>query len=292
MSTPRFHQFYHDAGIFLIQKYAQKQGLFGDFPDPFKSLDTISCSKVLLTKLKTGQSVTVRRAVIKATQGSAVIPEREVQEKKRLKIVSKKKKEVECLSSEMNLCQALVKPDCSKPKVAKASTIQRAISSHVSKIAGLESDGLIKLNSKQVPPEIVSNVKSVTIEFAGVKFKSRAGSGEEYLENVQNGVLRKTLNTFKSASKVVVCEEKYRFTPDDFKAATRSQRITKKRLNVTVNLLVHGVRPGGDPTTPGDNLVHIFTVSIQILLLTTSLCIPCVAIFLKFFVSIFCCWHF
>ena len=40
-----------------------------------------------------------------------------MKEEKRKKIVAKEKKKIDCLSSEMNLCQAIVKPVCSKTKV-------------------------------------------------------------------------------------------------------------------------------------------------------------------------------
>jgi hypothetical protein len=46
---------------------------------------------------------------------------------KRIKEVAKQTKQIDRISSHMNLCQAIVKPDYSKPKVQKAQGIQKAL---------------------------------------------------------------------------------------------------------------------------------------------------------------------
>ena len=66
------------------------------------------------------------------------------------------------------------------------------------------------------------------MDFAGMKFKvGSAKSGQEYLEVVAkmlNGLIGKS----NKLSKIVICAEKYVFTPDEFKAGTREQRKRKK----------------------------------------------------------------
>ena len=42
------------------------------------------------------------------------------------KKVTQKQKEIECLSSEMNACQAIMKPDCTKGSIQKALGMKKA----------------------------------------------------------------------------------------------------------------------------------------------------------------------
>ena len=67
--------------------------------------------------------------------------------------------------------------------------------------------------------------KVVTVAFAGVKFKARAMSGREYIKIVETCVINKLLQMFPNAEQHVICEEKYAFTPDNFKAATEAKRV-------------------------------------------------------------------
>ena len=62
--------------------------------------------------------MTIKRVGAKITQRQR--SERESKEEKRKKIVARQTKRADCLSSDMNMIQALVKPNCSKPKVQKA----------------------------------------------------------------------------------------------------------------------------------------------------------------------------
>jgi hypothetical protein len=82
----------------------------------------------------------------------------------------------------MNLCQAIVKPDCSKPKVQKAHGIQNAlvhllVQSYATNTGDtvldeesgkvqLENEETVILGSNTIP------AKYATLEFAGVKFSS------------------------------------------------------------------------------------------------------------------------
>ena len=54
-----------------------------------------------------------------------------------------------------------------------------------------------------------------TVEFAGVKFKTKATTGEEYLDNVKKGVIGRLMkpSSFPNLNRIVICEEKYSYTP-------------------------------------------------------------------------------
>ncbi|CAG2244896.1 unnamed protein product [Mytilus edulis] len=128
-------------------------------------------------------------------------------EAKRVAHVKKQNTIADCISSDMNTCQAVVKPDCSK-----ASCKNQLRPSF--------------LDINEVPQAIRQSITKATVEFAGVKFKTKATSGEEYLSHVTKGVIGRLLKPshFPNMNRIVICEEKYSFTPDDFKAATRVKR--------------------------------------------------------------------
>ena len=81
--------------------------------------------KTLVQKVKQAKGVTVRRIQTKKQQTAKT--EREVEEDKRTKEIAKRTKQIDRISSHMNLCQAIVKPDCSKPTVQNAQGIQKAL---------------------------------------------------------------------------------------------------------------------------------------------------------------------
>ena len=68
-------------------------------------------------------------------------------------------------------------------------------------------------------------MKVVTLEFAGIKFKSKAITGLNYIKAVVTDYLEKIIESMPQVKQIVVVEEKYTFTPDMLKAATRSQRM-------------------------------------------------------------------
>ena len=110
----------------------------------------------------------------------------------------------------MNLCQAVVQPDCSKAKVTMSTGVQKAIlkfmeitqsrvtvQSHHPSLSDVEGDvagpvtsfGADETNNipsgeveavilavKTIPSAITKNIKVVTVEFAGVKFKAKVVS--------------------------------------------------------------------------------------------------------------------
>ncbi len=152
---------------------------------------------------------------------------------------------------------------CSKPKVAKSQSIQKAtmdmlvaiqvgFTADVMTPTGstadvmtpatstvdnmtpdearkkLDEKNLVKLATRTLPAEVTRKVKFVTVEFAGVKFKTCAVSGTEYLQYVEKNIIGRLIGLFPAAEHVIVSEEKYTFTPDNFKAATRAQRQQQK----------------------------------------------------------------
>jgi hypothetical protein len=149
-------------------------------------------------------------------------------------------KRSDLLSSDTNACQALLKPDCTKHKVVKASGMPRALCQLLCSSLGKSDDKgtqevlmrfekLIFLHQKEVPEYISPAVKLITMEFAGVKFKTAPGiSATNYIHHIERSYISKLLFQFPHVKRVVICEEKYSYTPDDFKAATRDQRSTKQ----------------------------------------------------------------
>jgi hypothetical protein len=83
-----------------------------------------------------------------------------------------------------------------------------------------------------VPPEVQAQTTVATLEFAGVKYKTLAPSGTAYIKHVENAILLKTVNQFPSTHTIVICEEKYSFTPDILKHATRQQRHVKRTASI------------------------------------------------------------
>ncbi|XP_076084880.1 uncharacterized protein LOC143055600 [Mytilus galloprovincialis] len=224
----------YSAGKYMVKKYACQQKLFNLSTDDLPDLTTVKGPASLLQRLKTSKGVTIRRANIK----TKILSEAQKKEVKRTAFVKRQKTIADCISSEMNTCQAIVNPDCSKSTIQKSPSIKRALQKVLSLCIPcieqhkleeyLASNDIILLNVTEIPAKIQQNIKYATVEFAGVKFKTTATSGDEYLSHVENGIVKRFLNAnnFPNLQRIVICEEKYSFTPDDFKAATRQKRQT------------------------------------------------------------------
>ncbi len=226
------------VGEYLITRFAAAQGLFGMTESDLPDIEKVNAPKDLLVRLKRSKGTTMKRGQKKVNVVHKT--ERQAKEEKRKKIVARKAKDVDSFSSEMNNCQALVKPDCSKPKVMKAQGMKKAIMKMMvdlqkNKCGEQSSDiinKLILLELTKLPNEIVDTIAIATVEFAGVKFKSKVSSGMHYLRHVEASVLKPIVHQLPRMKRLVICEEKYSFTPDDFKAATREQRQTKDRGSI------------------------------------------------------------
>ena len=108
----------YETGIFLMLRNIAKEKLFqlSGEKEIHDRLNPTGSSE-LVSRAKRSKGVTIRRTV-----KSKIITyksERQLKEEVRKKLVAKETKRIECLSSKNNACQALVKPDSSKPKVVK-----------------------------------------------------------------------------------------------------------------------------------------------------------------------------
>ncbi|KAL4217289.1 hypothetical protein ACF0H5_023740 [Mactra antiquata] len=221
-----------DVGSFLLRRFLINEKLYNIKSCSVDESNTcIKGSQELIGRAKRSKGVTIKR-----TQKAKVVTsksEREMKEDKRKKEVGRKTKIIDAFSSENNNCQALLKPDSSKPKVAKSIGIQRALKNLIlSCPSALPLDSYMSLNASHVPSAITQSMKICTVELAGLKFKlGNIKSGKEYMQTVA-GLIDGCCKQSKILSKVVLCEEKYHFTPDDFKAETRNQRKTMSLKDV------------------------------------------------------------
>lgn len=229
----------YGIGQYLTMKYACQQGLFQLTPNDIPNIASVQAPKDLLQRLKTTKGVTLRRSTLK----SKIMTEREKKESKRITHVKKQSKVVNCFSSEMNIWQALVKPDCSKATLQKSAGIKRALlkllalcltheDSSVSEEDMVAKEKLILFDLKTLPTSLRGCVKYATDEFAGVKFRTKATAGDYYLLDIQGGIIGSILADFPQL-KMAICKEKYSFTPDDFKASTRLKRQKTSATSIT-----------------------------------------------------------
>ena len=239
LSPAILDEFSKSTGEYLLTKYVIKEQLFGYTSKDLPDFQGVTGPKDLLTKLKASKGVTIKRVV---KQRKPMKTSRDLKEEKRKRVVTRENKKTDCLSSEMNNCQALVKPDCSKPKVLKSVGMQKALLGLVTTCilkdaeAGeykLHDDTPVKnqfvfLEEPMLPTEIRKAVSLITVEFAGVKFKTKSQTGDQYLLNIEKLILKPLFHYYENIERIVICEEKYQYTPDDFKAATRQQRVQKK----------------------------------------------------------------
>ena len=90
-------------------------------------------------------------------------------------------------------------------------------------------ESLLRLNVSSVPKNISTRIKVCITEFAGIKFKAgNVRTGKEYLHHVESVVIKRITSLAPMVRTIVICEEKYGYTPDDLKAGTREQRQDKK----------------------------------------------------------------
>ena len=224
------------VGLYLLQRSACKLGLLGLTVDDIPEPATMTGPKHLVKKVASTKSTTIRRSVIKTITLPMNKSQEEKQEDNRQKTVAKEMKQIERISSSMNMCQALVHPDCTKPKLQKSVTIPAALLKYVhwarETTQETELDHPIVTNtalSLLMLQPAKFKMQVAIIEFAGVKYKIKSStpSGKSYIEAVQNDVLLKFLHYMPYVQSVVVCEEKYAFTPDVLKSSTRDQRLQK-----------------------------------------------------------------
>ena len=236
------------AARYLVEKYLSTKGLY-DFAKADINLQDEDIPDELKSKVKRTSGTTIRRSMCKIKETKNDRQSKEIRRKKK---VIQKQKEIDCLSSEMNACQAIMKPDCTKGSVQKAlgmrkalfdilkTCLEKTVSETIDKNAlsdVLKSKNLINVCCSTLPEEIVKSASIAIIEFAGVKFKTRAMTGVQYIRYVQNTVLGKLRQAMPNLVKLIVSEEKYQFTPDDLKAYTRESRKGTQKQAETIQHL-------------------------------------------------------
>ena len=224
------------SGEYLLLRFCLQEGLFG-----ISTEDTETAKKNL--------NGPVNRNCCKA--------DHELHEKKNTQLEQEKKK-MDGLYSEYNTCQAIVSPKGQKSKVMKALTMPNAmvgvlglsllygdqdlVKKHLPKIQNkdleglkvwLNQKGLIKLKQTHFPSEITASCTSVATENAGVACKTVATSGDEYLRQTEKKCIKQTLAKLPNVKVLQISEEKYSFTPNAFKAATRSQRVKTSQTSIS-----------------------------------------------------------
>jgi hypothetical protein len=183
-----------DVGKFLIYRYLAKEGMFGLSQEDVPTIQ--SGPNDLVLRAKRGKSVTMKKITTRTTVARK--SERELKEENRKKKVASQIKKINSMSSEANAAQALLKADCSKPKVSKAPGIQKALVDLLKKTLNIDAkrddkihqllsvEGLVYLRQKM--PQVVSqNVAVVTLEFAGVTFQEskEIHNGKQYMKAVE-----------------------------------------------------------------------------------------------------------
>ena len=223
----------YDTGRFLLMRFLVKERMFGLTQSDIPVTDDMKGPKDLVSRAKRSKGITIKRTI--KSKLIAAKSESEELEIRRQKIVTKEVRLIDCFSSLNNNCQALVKPDSSKPKVMKSVGMRRALQTVITDCKG--EDNLISLGQSLMPTTISNTATVCAVEFAGVKFKvGNVTTGKEYIQHVEI-ILRRLLHQLPKIQKLIVCEEKYSFTPDELKAGTRSQRTSKVHQERTIDHL-------------------------------------------------------
>ena len=231
----------YETGKYLMLRNVAKEKMFQLLGEQdIRNRLNFTGPSELVSRAKRSKGTTLRRTV--KSKIVSFKTERQKKEEVRKKQVAKETRRIECLSSENNACQALVKPDSSKPKVVKSIGMQRAVKNvlveslntlNETQAIDIRVDSLLQLNVSSVPKDISTKIKICITEFAGVKFKAgNVRTGKEYLHHVESVVIKGITRLAPMVRTIVICEEKYGYTPDDLKAGTREQRQDKKDKSV------------------------------------------------------------
>jgi hypothetical protein len=214
-----------EVGAYLIQRFVNKSHLL---PTNTPLPQDVGGPKELVDRARKGKGTTMRRLTRKPQplQKSKRVQDEEV----RQKAVKAKGRQTDMMSSKFNAVQAILKPDGTKPKVQKARTMKLALSKLLTECLQAKNKGdvcieqFMLLNATSYPHDLRRTAAVVILEFAGVKFKLNPKSGDDYIELVQNIILRPLVKQMQYLHHMVISEEKYSFTPDILKFATRQQR--------------------------------------------------------------------
>ena len=246
------------CGEYLVYKHCSQEGLFDITKEEVQHmLSTLEGPSELVKKVKGTTSTTVRRSLCKPVEKSAEAKKTEQRTRK----LEQEKKKIEGLFSKQNTCQAIVNTSCQKYKVTKSLTVPKAIIACVglsvihrdTPISNLESsiqalrpgetrklenmchnEGLVCLNMKHLDPEVAQRISVISIENAGAHYKSGQDvkSGVDFIRHFQDRWITRTVTMAPNVRTICLSEEKYNFTPDLFKGATRSQRKTETSSSI------------------------------------------------------------
>ena len=257
LSTAILDKQSQNCGEYLVYKHCC-EGLFSiTKQDVQQMLSTLEGPTELMKKVKGTTATTIRRSLCKPMQKCVEAKEKERQKRK----LEKEKKTIEGLFSEQNTCQAIVNTSCQKYKVMKSITIPKAVVACVGlafihkdsatsilekAIKNLQprdigklkilchNEGLAWLKKKHLAPEVAKHVSVVTIENAGAHYKSGKDvkSGTDFLRHFEDRWITRTVTMAPNVHTICLSEEKYNFTPDLFKQATRHQRVTTTSASI------------------------------------------------------------
>ena len=238
-----------EVANYLIQKYSASQGFFGMDKSDCPDVETVVGPKPLISKLKRSKGTTINRT--KSGNKQQIKSAKEQEEKKRKEKVKKLTSVIDCMSSSMNTCQSIMRPDGSKAPTNKSLGIKRALTSLVGQCLGDQSasssrdkrtsntcdivnmENLIQSEFKTLPESVARSAKVSVVEFAGLKFRAFVSSGNQYIQYVTKAVLLKLANQLPNVKHIIICEEKYSFTPDLFKADTRKKREKLEKASIS-----------------------------------------------------------
>ncbi|VDI72179.1 Hypothetical predicted protein [Mytilus galloprovincialis] len=188
-----------EVGRYLIKKFVAENNLFGYTKSDIPPKAEVKGPSVLIQRLKQSKGVTIRRVPVK------------------------KKTEHEIREGYEGRQEE--KGSYKKIKTDRSFGFKRWK-------ADIWKNNLITLSSPHIPVDVQRTVKFATLEFAGFKFSSFAHTGTEYLHHIEQNII-KIKHQLPCLKHLVICEEKYKFTPDDFKAATRAQRKVTSNYSIS-----------------------------------------------------------
>ncbi|CAH1791792.1 unnamed protein product [Owenia fusiformis] len=216
------HEQNKDVGEYMVMKYAAKKGLFGFTNDDIPDAGTLKGPKDILRKAQQSSGITIKTSHIGVQKQKAA--SKNLEEEKRKKKVARESKRYNALTSKMNQCQAIVRPDMTKRVVGKARGMMMGLKNLLRKCQILP-ESLIQQDVEKIPENIANATRIVVLEFAGIKFKtSNAISGSSYLSMTERSINRILFQMCPKTHTLILCEEKYGFTPDILKDSTRQQR--------------------------------------------------------------------
>ena len=265
-----------DVGRFMLHRFLVAQGMFGLKEEDALDIKDISGSPSFISRAKRSKGVTIKRI----NKVKKIVPRSQTQAKeeaRQTKLV-KEAKTRQSQTSFMNTCQAIVSHDCRKLKVSKSLQVPRAIVETLSICLGKElcsfeeqmrlltSMNLVLTKVESLPDIITHPVKVIPIEFAGVKFHTNSPS--HYIKYAQDTVLNSLLWKFPRVKRLIICEEKYHYTPDVFKGPTRAQRTSVSKASIVhlkkaeeAGKVAKFTRKFVTTTAEGKNMIGIYLAS-------------------------------